>query len=134
MFRWSKIPEIIRPEIISDISDDKFYTLVVQDYTMTKFKRSDAGNKCLGHGIYLPELAWTSIRPFFIADAWEGYYFEKSDLFRKVIDNNIPCILMHKINNKISSEVDTIVCFMTGDMRDVFLVHPRDLTKWDPDD
>ena len=41
---------------------------------------------------------------------------------------------MHKVKNNWAPEIDTVVCFMTGDTLDVFLVHPKDLTEWDPNE
>lgn len=126
MYRWSKIPEEDCPEIISDISNDKFYTLKVQDWTGKKIKR-----KAVTVAVPLPGAASArSLRGV----AWEGYYFHDSQVFKNIIDKNIPCVLMHKVKNNWAPTIDTVVCFITGDTLDVFLVHPADLIKWDPNE
>ena len=39
MYRLSKIPGDYRPEIVSDVSDDKFYTFIVQSWDFKKINR-----------------------------------------------------------------------------------------------
>ena len=127
MYRFLKIPKEHLPEIISDISDDKLYTLIIQDRTSRKIKRKTKELLCETLAI---NAAFSGGARF----AWEGYYTHGSESFKNIIDKNIPCTLMHKVKNEWAPEVDTIVCFMTGDTLDVFLVHPKDLTEWDPNE
>ena len=135
MLRLSKFPEEYRPEIISDISDDKLYTLVVQTLYFMKIGRlslnvntSDAAN-----ARRVIENLPISIRLKLPDDIWEGHY-SYFKTYKNIIDKNIPCVLMHKVKNKLCPEIDTVVCFMTGNTQDVFLVHPKDLIEWNPDE
>ena len=135
MFRWSKIPEKDCPKIISDISDDKLYTFIVQNW---KFEKVDRKILKDGSIFKISDAAPNAAHAGKIKAVWparksgEGFYHYLS--FKNFIDNNVPCTLMHKVKNEWAPEVDTVVCFMTGDTLDVFLVHPYDLKIWDPNE
>lgn len=139
MFRWSKIPEKDRPEIISDISNDRFYTLVLQDASFRKVNRKDIdidvpvsthyASDALYKYSYNDKLNYSDKLSHEVDDAWEGDIYCPS--FKNIIDKNIPCVLMHQVENHWCPEINMIVCFMTGECSDVFVVHPKDLTEWD---
>ena len=134
MYRWSKIPEEYRPEIISDINDDSFFTFTIWDKHHTKrIKRKDVQDT------RFVQAGGTSMTGqdseyWLIVNAWEGYYSHTSNCFRNIIDNNISCIVMHKVNNKRDANMNLVVLFMTGECNDVFLVSPGDLSVWRPNE
>ena len=131
MYLISEIPEEHRPEIILDISDNNLYTLIVQDHLFKKINR-----KYVFRYAPVPAATVAADEKFIssIEAAYKGYYFCDKSLFKNIIDKNIPCILMHKVKNKWASEIDTIVLFLTGECNDIFLIHPKDLTEWDPNE
>ena len=139
MYRWSKLTEKYRPEIISDIADDKLYTFIVQDYAFKKLKRKNyvladfISNKAVPASTLIP-IVGECTNNYALNIAWEGHSWDKRHFFGKVVEKNIPCVLMHKVKNIWCPEIDTVVCFMTGDTLDIFLVHPKDLIEWDPND
>lgn len=145
MYRMSKIPQEYYPEIISDISGVELYTLVIQDFNFKKVKRKDISSikkvrlsatnaaKCAVDAADARALVDKTRRSTGTGRAWEGHYFNK-EFFRKIIDENIPCFLMHKVKNEFAPGVDTVVCFMAGECNDIFLVHAEDLTEWEPNE
>lgn len=133
MLRWSKIPETYRPEIISDISDDMFYALVVQDWDFRKIKRSDYNAVAMNTGKDLDSFSSKNHYVNVLIDkCWEGNCGFRS--FIKLVQKNVPYTLMHKAKSEIFSDDYVIVCFMTGECNDVFLIHEKDLTEWDPEE
>lgn len=133
MFRWSKIPEETKPKIIADICDDRLYTFIVQDGNFKKITRKRALRLVNSGRMPITTNAHREPWGHGAGSSWVGCYVYK-DIFKKLIDNNVPCTLMHKVKNEWSPEIDTVVCFMTGDTLDVFLVHPKDLIEWTSSD
>ena len=118
MWHLSKIREDYRPEIVSsDVSDDKFYTFKNHKIAFAFRAR-----------VNISVDAYDATD-----DGWNGdYWNDPESAFRKMIENNFPCVIMYKVKNFWAPKIDTVVCFMTGDLDDVFLVHPKDLIEWDP--
>lgn len=156
MYRWSKLPEEVRPEIIFDVTDHGFLTLIVRNsykhslHCTRKFLIDAAARRkdCFEseivainvrnvsrRGVYEDNRASRGFGAADIVVAAQALECDcTSSAFKNIIYNNVACTVMHKVKNSWAPEVDTVVVFMTGNFDDVFLVHPKDLTEWNLDE
>ena len=139
MYRLSKIPKKYKPKKLFSSSDKQLYTLKCQDWEGKEFprkearERGDASALATSHAApAAADAAATTALVAATAAAWEGNY--SYPIFQKIIDENIPCLIISTCKIEWCSEVNMVVQFMTGNLDDIFLVHPEDLKLWDPDE
>ena len=127
MFRFSKISRRYKPKKFFESSDKKLYTLKCQDFygALIHKKELYLYTARLAHTNLNLNLASLSMHKEKIINIERSFIKSSNDpFFKQILVETIPCVIIAKCKSNWCLGIDTLVQFMTGNLDDVFLIHP----------